>query len=75
MTSPVSASALSHPAHASKSSVPIISADEAGQLVGLSGRTIRRLCASGRIPNCVQLGRSWRINKLTFLELFGIVAD
>ena len=50
----------------------IITADEAGNLVGLSGRTIRRLCNDGTIPNCVQLGRSWRIRKDSLLALFGI---
>lgn len=50
----------------------VISADEAAALVGISSRTIRRLCADGKIPNCAQLGRQWRINRTTFLQLFGI---
>ncbi len=51
----------------------IITPDEAASLVGLSGRTIRRLCADGKIPNCAQLGRQWRINRASLLQLFGII--
>lgn len=72
MTSPMGTDVLDRPAHATSAKPSIISADEAGSLVGLSGRTIRRLCNSGTIPNAVQLGRSWRINRATFLEMFGI---
>lgn len=72
MASSMSTNVLDHPTHASSPNPSIITADEAGSLVGLSGRTIRRLCNDGSIPNAVQLGRSWRINRATFLQLFGI---
>lgn len=44
---------------------------EAAPIAHLSERTIVRLCANGTIK-AVKLGKSWRINKPAFLQLFGI---
>lgn len=44
---------------------------EAAQLLGISERSVQRLCASGQIE-AVRVGRQWRIGRNYLLRLMGM---
>lgn len=44
---------------------------EAAELLGISERSVQRLCASGQIE-AVRVGRQWRIGRNYLLRLMGI---
>ena len=50
---------------------PLIKVNTAAELLNVSGRKVRDMCAKGEI-RAVKVGTDWRINTAAFLEQFGI---
>ena len=50
---------------------PLMTTKEAAALVGVTTRTITRMCVDGTLPS-VKFGESWRINRAKFLTLLGL---
>lgn len=46
----------------------LVSLKEAGRMLGVSARTVRRMCDSGQLPPIVKLGHSSRISYQGLLD-------
>ena len=52
---------------------PLLTADEAAELLRVNKRTVTRLCCEGELKS-VRIGRQWRINAEELMKRCGVTA-
>lgn len=52
---------------------PLLTADEAAELLRVDRRTVTRLCREGKLKS-VRIGRQWRINAEELMKSCGVTA-
>ena len=52
---------------------PLLTADEAAELLRVNKRTVTRLCCEGKLKS-VRIGRQWRINAEELMKRCGVTA-
>lgn len=57
---------------ASATMPPLMTPKQSGDLMGVSTRTVARLCESGKLK-AVKVGTQWRINRDALLEFAGLL--